>query len=76
MVRKLFSTYNNRIRVEIESVRVKGKKYDYVKVVQPDFVEVLATRKKGILIERQYRYGVKDYVYELPAGYIEPGERP
>jgi ADP-ribose pyrophosphatase len=61
--------------VEVETVKVNGKKREYVRVVQPDFVVVLAISKKGILIERQYRYGARKYVYELPAGYIEPGER-
>ena len=29
-----------------------------------------------ILIERQYRYAAQQFLYELPAGRIEPGENP
>lgn len=28
-----------------------------------------------ILLERQYRYAVQDYLWELPAGRIDPGEK-
>jgi ADP-ribose pyrophosphatase len=29
-----------------------------------------------LLLERQYRHAAKDYLWELPAGRIDPGERP
>ena len=29
-----------------------------------------------ILLERQYRYAADDYLWELPAGHIDPGEDP
>jgi ADP-ribose diphosphatase len=29
-----------------------------------------------ILLERQYRHAAKDYLWELPAGRIDPGEKP
>jgi ADP-ribose pyrophosphatase len=76
LIKRIFSTYNNRIQVEVETIRVNGKNLEYVRVVQPDFVVVLAILKKRILVEKQYRYGIRKYVYELPAGYIETGERP
>jgi len=28
-----------------------------------------------VLLERQYRYAADDYLWELPAGHIDPGER-
>jgi ADP-ribose pyrophosphatase len=74
MARKLFDNY--RIKVEAETFEVNGLKREYVRVVQPDFVVVMAISKGRILIERQYRRGIKKYVYELPAGFIEPGEKP
>jgi ADP-ribose pyrophosphatase len=43
-------------------------------------VVVLAVDESGstprILLERQYRHAAKDYLWELPAGRIEPGEKP
>ncbi len=29
-----------------------------------------------VLLERQYRYAAGDYLWELPAGRVDPGERP
>lgn len=29
-----------------------------------------------VLLERQYRYPARDYLWELPAGRIDPGEKP
>lgn len=29
-----------------------------------------------ILLERQYRYAARDYLWELPAGRVDPGEKP
>src|SRR5258708_1524215 len=43
-------------------------------------VVVLAVEESGgeprILLERQYRHAAKDYLWELPAGRIDPGEKP
>jgi ADP-ribose pyrophosphatase len=43
-------------------------------------VVVLAVDDSGpesrILLERQYRYAAQDYLLELPAGRIDPGENP
>lgn len=32
-------------------------------------------RDPRILLERQYRYSARDYMWELPAGRIDPGEK-
>jgi ADP-ribose pyrophosphatase len=29
-----------------------------------------------VLLERQYRYAAEDYLWELPAGRVDPGEKP
>ena len=29
-----------------------------------------------VVLERQYRYAADDYLWELPAGHIDPGEKP
>jgi ADP-ribose pyrophosphatase len=43
-------------------------------------VVVLAVDESGptprVLLERQYRHAAKDYLWELPAGRIDPGEKP
>jgi ADP-ribose pyrophosphatase len=43
-------------------------------------IVVLAVDESGsaprILLERQYRHAAKDYLWELPAGRIDPGEKP
>ena len=42
-----------------------------------DWVNVIAVTQDGlILIEEQYRHGIKQICYELPAGQVEPGEDP
>ncbi len=33
-------------------------------------------REPRVLLERQYRYAARDYLWELPAGRIDPGEKP
>src|SRR5215470_3444725 len=42
-------------------------------------VVVLAVDDSGseprVLLERQYRHAAKDYLWELPAGRIDPGEQ-
>lgn len=52
-------------------------KEDYYHLKRPDYVLVLAIDDKNrILLERQYRRGVDEFVYELPAGWINEGEKP
>jgi len=35
-----------------------------------------STSPPRVLLERQYRYAADDYLWELPAGHIDPGEKP
>ena len=35
-----------------------------------------STSPPRVLLERQYRYAVDQYLWELPAGHIDPGESP
>ena len=35
-----------------------------------------STSPPRVLLERQYRYAADDYLWELPAGHIDPGEAP
>jgi len=49
---------------------------EYYHLDRPDYVLVIAHRDNNILIEKQYRRGVNDFVYELPAGWINKNETP
>ncbi|HSX35611.1 MAG TPA: NUDIX hydrolase [Patescibacteria group bacterium] len=52
-------------------------KNDYLHLNRPDYVLIVVLDGRGrLLVERQYRRGVDDFVYELPAGWIEKGESP
>ena len=44
--------------------------------LHPEGMSVYAVTEDGshLMLVRQYRYPVNDYLYELPAGLIEPGE--
>lgn len=48
---------------------------DYFILERGNYVLVVAQDEQGrILLEKQYRPGADDYVYELPAGWIDEGE--
>lgn len=50
---------------------------DYYIVEQPSFVNVIAIDKDNqFILEKQYRHGIRQVNYELPAGKIEVGENP
>lgn len=50
---------------------------DYYHLTRADYVLIVAVAEDGkILLERQYRRGVDDFVYELPAGFIGKKENP
>ena len=50
---------------------------DYYHLSRPDYVLVIAVdEQKRIVVQKNYRRGVDDCVYELPAGWIDEGEVP
>lgn len=50
---------------------------EYYVIEYPDWVCVIATTDDGqFVVERQYRHGLGQTHYELPAGTCEPGEDP
>jgi ADP-ribose pyrophosphatase len=52
-------------------------KSDYLHLNRPDYVLIAALNESNqLMVERQYRRGVDDFVYELPAGWIEKDESP
>ncbi len=49
----------------------------HTRKVSPDGVIVYSLygpQKDRVLLVRQYRYSIDDYIYEFPAGLVEPGE--
>lgn len=50
---------------------------NYYHLYRPNYVLILAINNKDrIVVEKQYRRGVDDFVYELPAGWIDKNEDP
>ena len=69
---KWMSIFNNTYKLPDGSV---GK--DYLHLSKSDYVLIVAIdNNKNIILERNYRRGVNDFVYELPAGWVEEGESP
>lgn len=49
----------------------------YYTIKPSDYVAILArTPEDKVIIVRQYRPAIEDYVYELPSGHLEKGETP
>ena len=46
------------------------------KTVSREGVSILPIREGKILLQRQYRYPVRSWQWELPGGFIDPGETP
>ena len=66
------SLYNNTYKLPDGKVK-KG----YYHISRPDYVLVLAVSdKERLVVIKQYRRGIDDYVYELPAGWIDKNETP
>src|SRR5690348_16221505 len=61
-----------------QKVRVPdGTERDYYTIHFPrPAVGVIARRKTDILLLRQYRFIVDEYVWAIPSGGVEPGESP
>lgn len=54
-----------------------GRVAKFNRVKTNDFVEVIPILKDGsLLMVKNYRYGIKSDILELPAGHIEKNERP
>lgn len=68
---------DSRVTIEREFRRVKGKKTEFTKIVQPDVAVVVPIFDNGsVLLERHFRHIINKFIYELPAGQIEKGEAP
>jgi len=67
-----------KVRLELHHVREEdGRKHTREVVVHPGAVVILPILPDGrILLIRNYRATVGEYLIELPAGTLEPGESP
>ena len=58
-------------------VVIRGKRQVYDTLRHPGAVAIIAVDDSGrVLLERQYRPSVGEWLYEIPAGTLEPGESP
>jgi ADP-ribose pyrophosphatase len=66
--------------VELSSERLRyanGREYDLDLVHHPGAAAVVAIDDGGrVCLVRQYRHGVQDFLWELPAGKLDGGEAP
>lgn len=76
MAKRIIYKWRNK-SLEEEMIEVNGKRMLSTRVVTQDAVIIVPILKGNkIVLERQYRKGVRKWVYELPAGGIEKGEKP
>lgn len=66
------------IQVFTERLRyANGREYDIDLVRHPGAAAVVAVDKmKRVCVVRQYRHGVEDFLWEIPAGKLDAGEPP
>lgn len=66
------------IQVSTERLRyANGREYDLDYVRHPGAAAVVALDSGGqVCVVRQYRHGVQDFLWEIPAGKLDPGEAP
>lgn len=68
---------SRRLSVEVKQVSLPdGRVRDYVVVHPGAAVAMLPVIGEDCLLIRQYRYAIDQYLYEVPAGTMEPGETP
>lgn len=65
-------------QVRVDSVRLRNGKETNREVVDhsPSVAVVPVDACDNVLLVRQYRYSVDEFLLELPAGGVEPGETP
>jgi 8-oxo-dGTP pyrophosphatase MutT (NUDIX family) len=66
--------------IEVSSERLKyanGREYDIDFVRHPGAAAVVAVDDAGrVCLVRQYRHGIADFLWEIPAGKLDRGEAP
>ena len=71
--------HNGRV-VQVSTERLRysnGREYDVDHIRHPGAAAVVAIDGANrVCLVRQYRHGVQDFLWEIPAGKLDPGERP
>jgi ADP-ribose pyrophosphatase len=66
--------------IEVSTERLlynNGREYDLDFVRHPGAAAVVALDGAGrVCLVRQYRHGIEDFLWEIPAGKLDPGEAP
>jgi len=65
-----------KISLRLDSYKINGKHYTAEIVEHRGAIVILPIDNDEVIFIRQYRYPLKDYILELPAGTLEPGEEP
>jgi ADP-ribose pyrophosphatase len=82
---KKWTLISSRPTFESKWMTIKSNDYElpngklakeYLHLDRPDYVLIVAHKDNSLLVEKQYRRGVDDFVYELPAGWIDKDETP
>lgn len=65
-------------KVILDTLEYGGKQYPYFYLTSPvDAVATVGLTKEGcIILTKQYRHPIRQVIYDLPAGHLEPGEDP
>jgi ADP-ribose pyrophosphatase len=65
-------------KVIVDILEYEGIQHPYFYLTSPvDAVAVVSLTYDGcIILTRQYRHPVRQIIYDLPAGHLEPGENP
>jgi ADP-ribose pyrophosphatase len=67
---KHFSFYTDKVRLP------NGHETERNIVKHPGAVAIVAVHENKMILLRQYRYATEQYILEIPAGTLEPGEDP
>ena len=66
--------------IDVSSERLRyanGREYEIDFVRHPGAAAVVAVDEAGrVCLVRQYRHGIEDFLWEIPAGKLDPGEAP
>ena len=65
-------------KVIMDTLEYEGQQHPYFYLTSPvDAVATVSLTDEGcIILTRQYRHPIRQVIYDLPAGHLEPGESP